>query len=239
VRLLEPAGVLWRPFTAGLVASLAAGAVLMVTLVDVQLLAQTLLGLDSAGGALLLLWFLVGLPAGALFGGLLASRYGERLPTAIGFAAAAAAYFWIGRSIPDIEPGLALAGAALGITIAPLSSTALPTPEDRHGTAAAVVVVARMMGMLVGVAALTSWSLHRFQSATADLDTPLPFGVPEAEFQALRTEYLAELDAALANQYAEVFTAAAGICLAAAAVSLALPGRARARTSSLTGAGSG
>jgi multidrug resistance protein len=225
VRLLEPDGVLWRPFAAGLVASLAAGAVLMVTLVDVQLLAQTLLDLDSAGGALLLLWFLIGLPAGALVGGLLASRYGERLPAAVGFAAAAAGYFWIGRSVPDIEPGLALAGFALGVTIAPLSSAALrTTPEDRHGTAAAVVVVARMMGMLVGVAALTSWSLHRFQTATADLDTPLPFGISDAEFLARQADYLAALDAALAVQYADVFTAAAGICAAAALVAVALPG---------------
>lgn len=237
VRLLDPAGVLWRPFAAGLVASLAAGAVLMVTLVDVQLLAQTLLGLDSAGGALLLMWFLVGLPAGALVGGFLASRLGERLPAVIGFAVAAAAYFWIGKTVPDIEPGLALAGAALGITIAPLSSAALrTTPEDSHGTASAAVVVARMMGMLIGVAALTSWSLHRFQEATADLDTPLPFGIPEAEFLALQADYLKALDAALATQYAEVFTAAAGICAAAALVSLLIPGRVRARRSSLTGA---
>jgi hypothetical protein len=156
---------------------------------------------------------------------LLASRYGERLPAAVGFAAAAAGYFWIGRSVPDIEPGLALAGFALGVTIAPLSSAALrTTPEDRHGTAAAVVVVARMMGMLVGVAALTSWSLHRFQTATADLDTPLPFGISDAEFLARQADYLAALDAALAVQYADVFTAAAGICAAAALVAVALPG---------------
>ncbi|MDA1360609.1 MFS transporter [Glycomyces luteolus] len=239
-RLLDPAGVAWRPFSAGLAASLGAGAVLMVTLVDVQLLAQTLRGLDSAGGALLLLWFLIGLPVGALFGGFIASRFGERLPAVIGFAAAAAAYFWIGRSVPDIEPGLALAGAALGITIAPLSSAALrTTPEHSHGTASAAVVVARMMGMLVGVAALTSWSLHRFQNATADLDTPLPFGIPEAEYLALQADYLKALNAALATQYAEVFTAAAAICAAAAVVSLAIPGRVRARRSSLTGAGPG
>lgn len=228
-RLLDPAGVAWRPFAAGLAASLAAGAVLMVTLVDVQLLAQTLRGLDATGGALLLLWFLIGLPAGALLGGFLASRLGERLPAVAGFAAAAAAYWWIGTAVPDIEPGLALAGAALGCTVAPLSSAALrTTPEDSHGTASAAVVVARMMGMLIGVAALTSWSLHRFQASTADLDTPLPFGVPEAEYLALQADYLKALEAALAAQYADVFTAAACICAGAALVSLAIPGRVRA-----------
>ncbi|THV39844.1 MFS transporter [Glycomyces buryatensis] len=215
--------------------ALAAGAVLMVTLVDVQLLAQTLHGLDSAGGVPLLMWFLAGLPVGALVGGFLASRFGERVPAVLGFAAAAAAYFWIARAVPDIEPALSLAGAALGITIAPLSSAALrTTPEGSHGTASAVVVVARMMGMLVGVAALTSWSLHRFQASTADLDTPLPFGIPEAEYLELQADYIDALDAALATQYAEVFTAAAVICLAAALVALGIPGRVRARSSSLT-----
>jgi MFS family permease len=228
VRLLDPDGVRWRPYAACLTASAAAGAVLMVTLVDTQLLAQTLLGLDSAGGALLLMWFLVGLPIGAVAGGVLASRYGERASALAGFAAAAAAYAWIADAVPDVGLGLAFAGAALGLTIAPLSSASLrAVPEDRHGTAAALAVVARMMGMLIGVAALTSWSLHRFQESTADLDTPLPFGISETEFLERQEVYLEAVDRALAAQYADVFTAAAFICLAGAAASVALPGRAR------------
>jgi MFS family permease len=228
VRLLDPDGVRWGPYAACLAASAAAGAVLMVTLVDTQLLAQTLLGLDSGGGALLLSLFLVGLPLGALAGGVLASRFGERLPSIAGFATAAVAYVWIARTVPDVGPGLALAGLALGLTIAPLSSAALrAVPEDRHGTAAAFAVVARMMGMLIGVAALTSWSLNRFLASTADLDTPLPIGVTEAEYLERRADYLEVLERALAAQYADVFTAAAVICLAGAVVSAALPGRVR------------
>ncbi|MFB9658223.1 MFS transporter [Glycomyces mayteni] len=228
VRLLEPDGVRWRPYTAVLVASAAAGAVLMVTLVDTQLLAQTLLGLDSAGGALLLMWFLAGLPVGAVAGGALAGRYGERVPALAGFATAALAYVWIADAVPHVALGLALAGAALGLTIAPLSSAALRVvPEDRHGTAAALAVVARMMGMLIGVAALTSWSLHRFQESTADLDTPLPFGISESVYLSRQEAYLEAIDHALAAQYADVFTAAACICLAGAVASVALPGRVR------------
>src|SRR5690606_29202853 len=109
-----PAGVSWRPFGLGLAASLATGAALMVTLVDVQLMAQTLLGEDATGGTLLLVWFLIGLPAGAVLGGWLVGRVGERVPAAAGMAAAAAAYLWTANTLPDIEPGLVLAGLALG-----------------------------------------------------------------------------------------------------------------------------
>ncbi|GAB3645554.1 MFS transporter [Glycomyces tarimensis] len=228
VKLLEPAGVRWRPFGLSLAASLATGAALMVTLVDVQLMAQTLLGKDATGGALLLLWFLIGLPVGALAGGWLVSRLGERVPAVAGLTAAAGAYLLIANALPEVETGLALAGTALGLVIAPLSSVALrTTPEGQHGMASAAVVVARMMGMLLGVAALTAWSLHRFQASTAELDTPLPFGISEAEYLQRQEAYLEALDAALAAQYSDVFTATAVICLAGAAASLGLPGRER------------
>ncbi|EUA09025.1 putative membrane protein [Mycobacterium xenopi 4042] len=88
-RLIEPAGVHFRPFLAALGASVAAGAALMVTLVDVELFAQGVLGKDQDEAALMLLWFLAALPLGALIGGWIATRIGDRAMTFLGLLIAA------------------------------------------------------------------------------------------------------------------------------------------------------
>jgi MFS family permease len=243
VRLLDPAGVRGWPLLAALAASLLAGAALLVTLVDMQLYAQSVLGEDSVGGALLLVRFLAALPVGAVLGGLLVRRLGERWVAAAGLALAAAGYLLIanwpdhilaarhalgGVSLPRLDVDLAVAGLGLGLVIAPLAAAALRVvPAAAHGVASSAVVVARMMGMLLGVAALSAWGLYRFNRLTAELAPPLPFGMTEAEYRRATVDYREALQAALRTEYAEVFAITAGLCAVAALVCLALPGRAR------------
>ena len=241
VRLLDPVGVRWRVFLGSLGVSLAAGAALLVTLVNVELYAQTLLGRDAAAATAILVRFLLALPIGALLGGVAASRVGDVVVTLAGMLLAAAAYLLIAGwpanvvaarhdlgllSVPRLDSDLALAGLGLGLVIAPLSAAALrATPPDRHGVASAAVVVARMTGMLVGVSALSAWGLHRFRELTADLATPLPFGVSAQVYQQQLASYQLAVQAALRIQYKEIFLLTSAICLLGAAGALLISNR--------------
>lgn len=236
-RLIDTTGVRLGPFLAALGASLAAGAALMVTLVDVDLFAQTLLGYDDRGGVLLLLRFLVALPVGALLGGLLASKVGERAVAAAGMLIAAAGFAlmsgWTADvlamrhavgplSLPRLDTDLAIVGIGLGLVIAPLSAAALRVvPSQRHGVASAGVVVARMTGMLVGIAALSAWGLHRFHSMTASLDVPIRVLFPtEDAYRTALDSYLESVRQALLTQYTEIFLITSFSCVAGAALAL-------------------
>ncbi|MDP4508517.1 MFS transporter [Nonomuraea turcica] len=231
VRLLDLSGTRKGPLLATLGVSFLAGAALLVTMVFVQFTAQTLLGKDELDAALVLARFLAALTVGALLGGLLARKMGERAVAVAGMVVAAAGYWLMSRWPLDlagaglvVDIDLVVAGLGLGVVIAPVSSAVLRvSPAAQHGVASAAIVVARMMGMLIGIAAVSAWGFYRFQSLTAHLDTPLPFGVEAATYQRQLAEYTAKVQAALHTEYTEMFLVTAVICLLGAAVALLMP----------------
>jgi MFS family permease len=243
-RLLEPAGVHFRPFLAALGASLCAGAALMVTLVNVELFGQGVLSQDQNQAAFLLLRFLIALPIGALIGGWLATKIGDRIVAFAGMLIAAGGYWLISKwpvdllaakhdlgiiSLPVLDTDLAIAGLGLGLVIGPLTSATLRVvPAVQHGIASAGVVVARMIGMLVGIAALSAWGLYRFnqylQERLAALPAPAadtPGGILVAQGARLRTATIE----AYTMQYGEIFGITAIVCVVGALLGLLISGR--------------
>jgi multidrug resistance protein len=237
VKLIDLTGVRRKPFFGALLASFCAGAALLVTLVDIQLVAQTIFGKSAWEGTLLLTRFLVALPIGAVLGGLLLRYAGERVLTVLGLLLSAGAYALVAGwpadalaarhplGLPRVDTDLVLAGLSLGLVIAPLSAVVLRVvPAAQRGIASAALVVARMIGMLLGVAALSAWGFHRFRELTATLDTPLPFGVSEEDFAKQLAAYEQALQAALRSEYREIFWATAAICVLGAIGGLLLGG---------------
>jgi MFS family permease len=213
-----------RSFAGAAAANLLIGGALMVALVDVPILGRLVFNLDQLAAGLLLTQFLVGVPVGAILGGMLASRVGERLTAVLGALLAAGAFLQMStwqatelamRAGPFRPADIALAacGLGFGIVIAPLAATVLQlTQAQHHGLASSLVVLARVMGMLMGLSALTAFGLYRFRQI---------LGMPQLTEPDLRTrlEHLDRLVAsAFLQEYREIFTIAAGLCILAAAV---------------------
>jgi MFS family permease len=195
--------------------------------------------MDQNQAAGLLLWFLIALPIGAVLGGWIATRLGDRVMVFVGLLIAAYGYWLIHYwrqdlleqrhnifglfSVPAMHADLLVAGLGLGLVIGPLSSAALRVvPAAEHGIASASVVVARMTGMLIGVAALSAWGLYRFNQILAGLSAAIPPNASLLERVAAQgTMYLK----AFAMMYGDIFEATVGICVVGALLGLLVSGR--------------
>jgi MFS family permease len=210
----------------------------MVTLVDVELFAQGVLGKDQDQAALMLLWFLAALPIGALVGGAIATKIGDRTVAFAGLLIAAGGYWLISRwsinlltehhnifglSLPALHTDLAVAGIGLGLVIAPLTSASLRVvPSAQHGIASAAVVVARMTGMLIGVAALSAWGFYRLPQLVAKLASQLPRDASLAERVLHQATLYRE---AFAGMYGEIFKVTVVVCVVGALLGLLIGSR--------------
>jgi MFS family permease len=174
---LVPRGTLTaRPAWGSLVVSLLVGWALIAALVDIPLFARTAeKGYTQLDAALVLLRFLVALPIGAVLGGLLVRHLPAGVITAAGMIAASASFWWMSHwdqdtlgSLTSNVP-LVLGGLGFGLALAPVNAAMLAsTRDDTHGVASALVVVARMIGMLVGISVLTTYGLAKLYDARDD-----------------------------------------------------------------------
>ena len=229
-RAIVPHGLLGaRPAWGSLVVSFLVGCALIAALVDVPVFARTTQGGGQLAAALVLLRFLIALPVGAVVGGWLTRRYGLGLITGAGLALSGAMFvlmaFW-SRTALDHWPAtvvLLLCGFGFGLALSPVNTAMLgATPADSHGLVSALVVVARMVGMLVGVSALTAIGLRRYFAIADNIASPNDLcpkspGTCRPFVDALR-------DAAVSQVHA-IFAGAAVCALLAAVLAVLLLGR--------------
>ncbi len=218
-----------------LLTNLAVGAALMAALLDIPVLARATVDPNSqVGAALVLLRLLVGVPIGAVAGGWLSQRIGNRLVAGPGMAITAAAFLtmtsWTATTLADpfgprwlhpSDPVLFACGLGFGLAIAPVNASMLASVREQlHGLASALVVVARMIGMLVGISILTAVSLHIFYT-TASAFPPAQALCPRSPLNC--PAYERDVTSAIVTELRAVFLGAsicAGIAALLAAVLL-------------------
>ncbi|WP_446666694.1 MFS transporter [Flexivirga sp. B27] len=197
-----------------LVVSICVGTAIVAVVVDIPVLARLTVTDSQTQAALVLLRFLVAVPVGALAGGALLRRFGAAMIAAPGLLVTALALFQMSTWDADALDSwwlptlmLVLAGLGVGLAIAPVNDAALhDAPQTAHGVVSSLLVVARMVGMVVGLALLTAIGLHRFYGRVQSLTDPTKTQVTDAGVLQVQT----------------VFLGAAVVALVAAAVALLL-----------------
>lgn len=207
-----------RPaFAAANIAHLLVGAALIIGMVEIPLYAYTLFGMTEVEGGLLLIRLTLMIPVGAVIGGWLADFLGYRITAVLGFLIAAGGYLLVSRW--PLDPGqfqltrdLMISGLGFGLVIGPIGASVISSAGPKWmATGSALVTVSRMVGMVVGLSALSSWAVRRFNTLAADINTPIirPPGLSDAEWQALRDAAAAATRAAAHTVFGEFFLIAA------------------------------
>jgi MFS family permease len=177
--LVPPGALRQLPAWGAVLVSFFVGSALIAALIDIPIYARTTTYRTSQVlAALVLVKFLVALPVGAVIGGYLTRTRSAGGITAVGMAMSATGFFLMSRwgidalEDPTHNIALVICGLGFGLALAPVNAAVLAhTDATVHGLASAMTVVARMVGMLVGISALTTIGLRRYYAEQDDLGT--------------------------------------------------------------------
>ena len=218
-----------RPaFAASALVSLLVGAALIIAMVNIPLFIATVLGGQPIDSGLALLRLTALIPLGAITGGWLCARITCRLTAIIGLIFAAIG-FWLMHLWPiqvgwvQITTSTIAGGFGFGLVIAPIGTTAINVVSNRlMGMASSVVTVLRMVGMILGLAALTSWGLGRFHDLLLAFKPPAGTLPLSDKYNAALAHYVVF---AAHEVYTSIFLAAGVLCLVAIIPAFLLEGR--------------
>jgi MFS family permease len=207
-----------RPaFAAANLAHLLVGAALIIGMVEIPLYAYTLFDMTQIQGGLLLIRLTLMIPVGAVVGGWLADLVGYRVTAVLGFLTACGGYLLVSRWSLDpsgltMTRDLMISGLGFGLVIGPIGASAISSAGAKWmATGSALVTVSRMVGMVVGLSAMSSWGVRRFNALAANITTPIvrPSGLTDAQWQATKDAASAATKAAAHTVFSEFFLVAA------------------------------
>ena len=175
-----------RAFLSSNIAQFLVGVALIMALVCVPLMAGTVMERGPLESALSLIRLTAAIPVGALVGGYILRWTGVREVCIVGLALMATGLLFMSgweTEVGELRLTLPLvaAGLGFGLVIPPIGVSALSAaPSDYWGAAASLVTASRMLGMALGLAALSAWGIERFYSLTADVSIGSNFEETEA-----------------------------------------------------------
>jgi MFS family permease len=205
------------------IANVLVGSALIIAMVNAPLVIALLADEDehAALSALLLGSFTLLMTAGALAGGRLTHRFGPRAIATAGLVLAAAGFAAMSLWPDDLDlvlmcATIALAGLGLGIVIAPIAESAIASAGIAdYGVASGMVLLARLVGMTIGLAAITRYAIERLEARTASIPPLRPEpGESTADYFQRQQDYVEEHAVPLTlDVIHETFLVAALVCL--------------------------
>ena len=214
-------------FVSANASQLLVGVALIIAMATTVIMANTVMNqparpVDATTAALWLLRMTGTIPVFAIVGGWLLRWVDARWIAAVGLVLVAAGMFRLSTWPLDIaEPRLTLdmvvAGIGFGLVIAPLMHRAIAAASQEYrAVSASTVVVARMLGMTLGMAALSAWGVNEFLAILTDTPSPLMMtGLDAAARARAIAEYRETLETASLGLFHSFYRAAAIISLAA------------------------
>ena len=162
------------------------GVALIIALVAVPVMAATVMEKRAWESALHLVRLTAAIPVGAVVGGYLLRWTGVRSVCITGLVFMGTGLLFMSGWETQVEElrltlPLVAAGLGFGLVIPPIGVSALSAaPGQYWGAAASLVTASRMVGMALGLAALSAWGIERFYSLTADVTLGPNFEATEA-----------------------------------------------------------
>ena len=214
------------PFSAASLVSLFVGAALIIAMADIPLFVDTVLSQQVSPSdmamvsGLALLRMTAMIPVGAILGGWLCDRLSCRVIGLLGLVFTAAGFYLMSRwpisvDWTQITISTMTAGLGFGLVVAPISTTTIKSVRaSQAGMGASISTALRMVGMILGLAALTSWGLAYFKQLASQFPS-LPTTATAAQFTQWTHDYANHLIHSAHSVYSAIFFFTMILCLIA------------------------